>query len=164
MGLFSKKEKITVDDMAMKMMLAASEEIGKLTAFDEVSETQNMVVGMGYFYGFLKMNLNSITSLELANAIIEKSITNLANAIKNNPEFADFGKMVKKIADNAVENMKYTTKNFPEDPFMGMSVFYMSDMYGANTVNVDRIEDSKNNLRLLYGRTSNLTKDVKIVR
>ena len=73
MGLFSKKEKITVDDMAMKMMLAASEEIGKLTAFDEVSETQNMVVGMGYFYGFLKMNLNSITSLELANAIIEKS-------------------------------------------------------------------------------------------
>ena len=52
MGLFSKKQKITVDDMAMKAMLAASEAIGKLTTFDEVSDTQNMIVGMGYFYGF----------------------------------------------------------------------------------------------------------------
>ena len=164
MGLFSKKEKITVDDMAMKMMLAANEAIGKLTVFNEASETQNMIVGMGYFYGFLKINLNSVTSLDMANAVIEKSIANLTNATKNNPEFADFGKTVKTIADAAVENMKYTTKNFPQDPFMGMSVFYMSDMYGTNTVNVDRIEDSKNNLRLLYGRTAHLTKDVKIVK
>lgn len=164
MGLFSKKEKITVDDMAMKMMLAANEAIGKLTVFNEASETQNMIVGMGYFYGFLKINLNCVTSLDMANAVIEKSIANLTNATKNNPEFADFGKTVKTIADAAVENMKYTTKNFPQDPFMGMSVFYMSDMYGTNTVNVDRIEDSKNNLRLLYGRTAHLTKDVKIVK
>ena len=87
MGLFSKKQKVTVDDMAMKAMLAASEAIGKLTTFDEVSDTQNMIVGMGYFYGFLKMNLNSITSQDVVNTIIEKSITNLMNATKNNPEF-----------------------------------------------------------------------------
>lgn len=164
MGLFSKKQKVTVDDMAMKAMLAASEAIGKLTTFDEVSDTQNMIVGMGYFYGFLKMNLNSITSQDVVNTIIEKSITNLMNATKNNPEFVDFGKAVKKIADAAIENMKYTTKNFPQDPFMGMSVFYMSDMYGSNTVNVDRVEDSKRNLQLLYGRTSLLSKDIKIVK
>lgn len=164
MGLFSKKQKVTVDDMAMKAMLAASEAIGKLTTFDEVSETQNMIVGMGYFYGFLKINLNIITSLDTANAVIAKSIANLTNATENNPGFADFDKTVKKIADAAVENMKYTTKNFPQDPFMGMSVFYMSDMYGTNTVNVDRIEDSKNNLQSLYGRTAHLTKNVKIVR
>ena len=47
---------------------------------------------------------------------------------------------------------------------MGMSVFYMSDMYGSNTVNVDRVEDSKRNLQLLYGRTSLLSKDIKIVK
>lgn len=163
MGLFSKKQKITVDDMAMKMMLAATEVIGKLTAFDEVSETQNMIVGMGYFYGFLKLNLNSVANLNIVNAVIEKSIANVSNATKDNPEFADFGKTVKTIADAAVENMKYASKNFPQDPFMGMSVFYMSDMYGSNTVNVDRIEDSKGNLQLLYARTAQLTKDVKIV-
>ena len=164
MGLFSKKQKITVDDMAMKTMLAANEAVGKLTVFKEVSEIQNMMVGMGYFYGFLKIHLNSITSLDLANAIIEKSIAHLTNATKNKPEFVDFGKNVKVIADNAVENMKYTTKNFPQDPFMGMSVFYMTDMYGTSTVNVDRIEDSKKNLQTLYGKTAHLTKDIKIVK
>lgn len=164
MGLFSKKQKITIDDMAMKMMLAGVEAIGKLTIFNEASETQNMIVGMGYFYGFLKINLNSITRLDTANAIIEKSIHNLTESTKNSQEFSDFGETVKKIADNAVENMKYTIKNFPQDPFEGMSIFYMSDMYGSYTVNVDRIEDSKKNLQLLYGITSRLTKDIKIVK
>jgi hypothetical protein len=163
MGLFSKKQKITVDDMAMKMMLAGIDAIGNLTNFKEVSEAQNMMVGMGYFYGFLKINLNSITNLDLANAIIEKSIANLTNATMNEPGFVDFGKTVKTIADNAVENMKYATKSFPQDPFKCMAVFYMSDMYGSPTVNVDRIEDSNRNVRILYGRTAHLTENVKIV-
>lgn len=164
MGLFSKKEKVTVDDMAMRMMLAASKAIGKLTAFEEVDDARSMMVGMGYFYGFLKIHLNSITGLDLATAVINKSINNLENATKDNPTFADYGKTVRTIAESAVENMKYTTKNFPNDPFMAMSVFYMSDMYGTNTVNVDRVDDSKRNLQLLYGITSNLTKDIKIVK
>ena len=164
MGLFDKKQKITIDDMAMKMMLAGVEAIGKLTVFDEASDTQNMIVGMGYFYGFLKVNLNSITRLNIANTIIEKSIHNLTEATKNNQEFVDFGKTVKNIADNAVENMKYITKKYPQDPFEGMSIFYMSDMYGSYTVNIDRIEDSKKNLQLLYGITSRLTRNIKIVK
>lgn len=47
MGLFSKKEKISVDDMAMRMMVSASESIGKLRClfdwYDTVITQENVI-------------------------------------------------------------------------------------------------------------------------
>ena len=116
MGLFSKKQKITIDDMAMKMMLAGVEAIGKLTIFNEASETQNMIVGMGYFYGFLKINLNSITRLDTANAIIEK------NKIEN----VSYDYIVKQLGEPLIKGNNYEEFYIKPECFCGLAYCALS--------------------------------------
>ena len=164
MGLFTKKQKITVDDMAMKMMLAASEAIGKLIVFEEASEAQNMVVSLGYFYGFLKLHLNGITNLNTANAIINKSIANLEIATKGKPTFENFGYKVKTFANNSSANLQYALKDLKNNPFMGMAVFYLNDLYNTNTIDISKVDVAENNMRLLYGMTSQLIQGKKIIK
>jgi hypothetical protein len=96
-GLFNKKRKITIDDMAMKMMFSAVDSIGKLKGFNDLDDDQSMIVSLGYFYGFLKLHLNSITNLNTANIIIEKSIAYLENATKEKSSFEKFGDGVRAI-------------------------------------------------------------------
>ena len=164
MGLFSRKKKYTMDDMSMQMMLAASDVIGKLRGFNDVDDTHAMAVSMGYFYGFLKLHLNSITSLDTTNTIISKSITNLENATKGNPAFENFGYKVRTMANNSAANLQYATKELKDNPFMGMAVFYLNDLYNSTTIDISKVDVAENNMRMLYGMVSNLTKDIKIVR
>ena len=37
MGLFSKKKKVTIEDMSMQMMLAAGNVVGKLKSFNDLT-------------------------------------------------------------------------------------------------------------------------------
>lgn len=164
MGLFSRKKKVTVDDMSMQMMLAASNAIGKLKGFNDVDDAHSMAVSMGYFYGFLKMHLNSITSLDTANTIISKSITNLENATKGKPSFENFGYKVRTMANNSAANLQYAMKDLKDNPFMGMAIFYLNDLYNSTTIDISKVDVAESNMRQLYGMVSNLTKDVKIVR
>ena len=164
MGLFSKKKKMTVDDMSMQMMLAAGNVVGKLRGFDDVDDAQSMAVSMGYFYGFLKLHLNSITSLDTANTIVNKSITHLENATKGKPEFENFGYKVRSMANNSSANMQYALKDLKDNPFMGMAVFYLNDLYNSTTIDISKVDVAENNMRMLYGMVSNLTKDIKIVK
>ena len=165
MGLFDfGKKKVTVDDMSMQMMLAAADVVKKLRGFNDVDDAQSMAVNMGYFYGFLKLHLNSITSLDTANTIISKSITHLENATKGKPAFENFGYKVKTMANNSSANMQYAFKDLKDNPFMGMAVFYLNDLYNSTTIDISKAETAENNMRLLYGMVSNLTKDVKIVK
>ncbi len=164
MGLFSKKKKMTVDDMSMQMMLAASDVIGKLRGFDDVDDRQSMAVSMGYFYGFLKLHLNSITSLDTANTIVNKSITNLENATKSNPTFENFGYKVRTMANNSSANMQYALKDLKDNPFKGMAIFYLNDLYNSTTIDISKVDVAESNMKMLYGMVSNLTKDIKIVK
>ncbi len=164
MGLFSKKKKVTVDEVSMQMMLAASDVVGKLRGFDDLDDTQSMAVSMGYFYGFLKMHLNSIADLDTANTIINQSIINLENAIKGKPAFNDFGDKIRIMANNSSANLQYAMKDLKDNPFMGMAVFYLSDLYDSTTIDIGKMDVAENNMRLLYGMVSNLTNDIKIVK
>ena len=164
MGLFSKKKKMTVDDMSMQMMLAAGNVVGKLRGFNDVDDAQSMAVSMGYFYGFLKLHLNSITSLDTANTIINKSIAHLENATKGKPEFENFGYKVRTMANNSSANMQYALNDLKDNPFMGMAVFYLNDLYNSTTIDISKVDVAENNMRMLYGMVSNLTKDIKIIK
>lgn len=163
MGLFSSKKKVSVDDMAMQMMLAAVNVIGKIECFNDVEDERSMAVNMGYFYGFLKLHLNDITKLETANIIIKKSINHVIEATKGQELFENFGHAVKEIADKVVENMKYAATH-KEKAFLCMAIFYMTDLHGTNTVDIVKADISEKNMRYLYGITANLTKDIKIVK
>lgn len=163
MGLFSKKRKVSVDDLSMEMMLAASDAIGKLQRFDDIDDIQSMKIGMGYFYGFLKYRLNNITGSSITNAIVNKSITNLENATKDKPMFADFGNTVRPIATGAADNMEYAMSRLKDNPFMGIAVFYLKDLCNSTTLDVSKVDIAENNMRLLYEMASTLTKDIKIV-
>ena len=164
MGLFGKKKKMTIDDMSMQMMLAAVNTIGNLKVFNDVDDAQSMAVSIGYFYGFLRLHLNSITSLDTANNIISKSITYLENATKDKLELENLGYKVRTMANNSSANMQYTLKTLKEDPFMGMAVFYLNDLYNSTTIDISKVDVAKNSMRMLYGAASNLTKDIKIVK
>lgn len=164
MGLFSKKKKMTIDDMSMQMMLAAGNVVGKLRGFNDVDDVQSMAVSMGYFYGFLKLHLNSITSLDAANTIVNKSIVHLENATKGKPEFENFGYKVRTMANNSSANMQYALKDLKDNPFMGMAVFYLNDLYNSTTIDISKIDVAESNMKILYGMVSNLTKDIKIVK
>lgn len=162
MGLFSRKKKITVDDLAMQMMLASADVEDKLKSFYDIDASRTLAVNTGYFYGFLKLHLNSITSLETANAVISESIANFENATKSNPDLAKIGQEVREIANKTIENMKFASKN-TSNIFMGMATFYIIDLQNSNTIDISKLEAAESNMRLLYGITSNLTKDIKIV-
>lgn len=163
MGLFSSKKKVTVDDLAMQMMLAAVDVIGKIECFNDISDERSMAVNMGYFYGFLKLHLNSITKLETADVIVRKSINHIIRATKGQNLLENFGHTVLEIADKAVENMKYAAKQ-QEKTFLCMAIFYMTDLHGTNTVDIAKADIAEKNMRTLYGITANLTKDIKIVK
>ena len=163
MGLVSSKKKVTIDDMAMQMMLAAVDVIGKIECFNDVSDERSMAVNMGYFYGFLKLHLNSITKLETADVIIRKSLNHIIRATKGQHLIENFGLTVLNIADKAVENMKNAVKQ-QEKMFLYMAIFYMTDLHGTNTVDIDKADIAEKNMRSLYSITANLTKDIKIVK
>ena len=110
MGLFGSKKKVSVDDMAMQMMIAAVDVVGKIECFNDISDERSMAVNMGYFYGFLKLHLNSITKLDTADMIIRKSIDYIIEASKGQHLLENFGHTVLEIANKAVENMKYAAK------------------------------------------------------
>ena len=162
-GLFNEKQIITVDDMSMKMMHSAIAVIGKLEAFNDVDDLRSMAVSVGYFYGFLKLHLNHITNLDTANTVIQQSITNLENATKGKAKFSNFGHTVRTMANNASANMQYTMKE-TSNPFMGIAVFYLKDLYDSSTIDMSKVDVAENNMRYLYGAVSNLTKDIKIVK
>ena len=164
MGLFDKKQKITIDDMAMKIMLSATEAIGKLKGFDDVDDNHSMAVSLGYFYGFLRLHMNSITSLDNANEIMNKSIADLENAVKNKPGFDTFGYKVKTMANNSSANLQYAMKDLKNNPFMGTAVFYLNDLYNSTTIDIGKVDVAENNMKLLYGMTAKLTQNIKIVK
>ena len=164
MGLFSKKQKYTVDGMAMQMMFESIKCCDKLQDFDDVDGAQFVAVSIGYFYGFLKMHLNSITSLDTANAIINKSIVHLENAMKDRPLLQNIGSTVRVMANNSSENMQYALKELEENPLLGTGILYLKDLYSSSTIDISKVGIAEQNMRLLYGMTSNLTKDIKIVK
>ena len=165
MGLFSRKKKVSVDDMAMQAMLAAVDVIGKVENFEDADDKRAMAISMGYFYGFLKLHLNSITRLDTVNLIIEKSITNLENATKGKPEFSNIAQAVRNSSNIALASMKNEIAKRPENPFMGVAVDYLKELYNnPPSIDMGKMMVMAKSMQLLYGAASNLTRGVKIVK
>lgn len=164
MGLFSSKKKVTVDDMAMQAMFAAVDVIGKIKNFEDVDDQKAMAINTGYFYGFLKLHLNSITRLNTVNLIIEKSIINFENATKRKAEFANFGHMIRVSFANALMSIENEIKKRPENPFLGVATDCLIELYNnPSSIDVDKMLTVAGNMKLLYEITSSLSKDIKIV-
>jgi hypothetical protein len=60
--------------------------------------------------------------------------------------------------------MQFAMKEGPDDPFMGMAIFYLNDLYNSTTIDISKVDVAENNMRYLYGAVSDLTKDIKIVK
>lgn len=60
--------------------------------------------------------------------------------------------------------MQYALKDLKDNPFMGMAVFYLNDLYNSTTIDISKVDVTENNMRMLYGMVSNLTKDIKIIK
>lgn len=165
MGLFGRKKKMSADDMAMQAAITAIDVIGKFENFEDADNNKAITISIGYFYGFLTLLLNGITRLDTANAIIVKSMAYLAEATKEVPEFANVAHSVKTSATNALKSMKSELKKHPEDPFMGVAVDYLKELYNdPPSVDLGDMLITAKNMRLLYGAASDLTTDVKIVK
>lgn len=87
----------------------------------------------------------------------------MENVTKGQASLENTGNTVKAIANKAVENMKYITAT-TDNIFMGMSVFYITDLHNSNEIDIGKVDIAEKNIRTLYGTTSNLTKDIKIVK
>lgn len=164
MGLFSKKRKVPADHMAMQAMIVAIDSIGKFEKFQDVSDAKTMAVSMGYFYGFLKLNLNSITKLDITNAIVEQSLAYLEDAIKNEVSLRNISCAVRIFAGKALKSMEEEAKKRPENPFFGVAVTYLQDLYNnPPSIDLSKALTIAESMKYLYGEASSLTKNVKII-
>ena len=68
------------------------------------------------------------------------------------------------MANNSAANLQYAMKDLKENPFMGMAIFYLNDLYNSTTIDISKVDVAESNMRQLYGMVSNLTKDIKIVK
>jgi hypothetical protein len=55
-------------------------------------------------------------------------------------------------------------KELKENPFMGLAILYLKDLYDSATIDIGKVDDAEQNMRLLYGMVSELTKDIAIVK
>ena len=163
MGLFSRKEKVGVDDMAKDMMRMGLESVGKMKSFDDLDAEYSLAVNLGYFYGFLRLHLAHITKLDTANSIIMKSIGHLESITKGKTS-EEFGYTVRTMLNNANENIKYATQELKDNPIKGVGLLYYVDLHKSTTINMDKIADCEKNMFFLYGRTSELLNNIKIVK
>ena len=163
MGLFSSKKKVTVDDFSKTIMVAAIEAVGRVECFNDVDDGKSLAVNMGYFMGYIQLQLSTITKLDLVDEVMSKTLRNIDEATKGSVSIENFGYTVRSIANNAIANMKYTSKE-TDNPFMGMAVFYMCDLFNSTTLNIDLVDTAEKNMRLLYGMAGAIVKDIKIVK
>lgn len=150
--------------MAMQMMIEAGDIVGKLECFNDMDDAKSMAINIGYFYGFLKVHLNSIADLYTANIIINKSITHLENALKRKTSFENFGDNVRIMTNRVTENVKYAMKEIKQNPFMGLAILYLKDLYNSTEIDISKADIVEKNMRMPYGRVSHLTEDIKIVK
>ena len=163
MGLFSSKKKVSIDDIAMQTMLAAVDAVGKVEKFEDVDDKTTMAISLGYFYGFLKLHLNSITKLNIANDVIERSLANLENATKGKTEFANISSAVRCSSNNALASMREELTKRSDNPFVGVAVDYLKELYN-NPPSIDFAQTiiAMENMKLLYAKAMDLTRNVKI--
>ena len=146
--------------MAMQLMLSAVDAVGKLEVSNDVDDSKALAIGLGYYYGFAKLHLIGITKLDRANTIIDRSLAHLENAMHG----TELSQTVRGVIDRALTSMKGELSKRPEDPFVGIGLDYLKDLYNnPSSVDFGEAIATSRSMRLLYGASANLTKDVKIV-
>lgn len=161
MGLFKKKAKYKKDDLPNLMMAIGIDMVGKLRGFNDVDDNYTIAVNMGYFYGFLRMQLSGLTSIKIADEIIEKSINNLNEALGKKIELNNFIYVVRTNYNNAFENIKRSANS--NNVIESMSQLYLNDLYKKEIIDETKLLVSKNNINLLYGMILKMTDNIKIV-
>lgn len=161
MGIFSKKQKHKKEDMPILMMAIGIDMIGKLNGFNDIDDNYTMAVNLGYFYGFLRIQLCNLTDIQTADKIIEDSLLNLNETVNNKIELNNFMYIVKTNFNNAFANIKKATTT--NNIITSISQLYLYDLYQKEISDDVKLLVAKNNIKLLYEMISKLTNNIKII-
>jgi hypothetical protein len=161
MGLFSKKQKYKKEDMPNLMMAVGMDMVGKLRGFNGIDDYFTTAVNLGYFYGFLRMQLSNLTSIQNSDEIIENSLKNLNEAVGGKIPLDNFIYIVRTNYNNSFENIKRSVKS--NTIIESMAQMYLNDLYQKEIVDDTRLMVAKNNINLLYGMILKATDNMKIV-
>lgn len=161
MGIFNKKQKYAKNDMPNLMMAVGIDMVGKLRGFNDIDDNYSLAVNLGYFYGFLRMQLSGVTNIKTSDEIIEKSLTNLNEATKGKISLDNFIYIVRTNYNNAFENIKRATNS--NDIISHMAQLYLNDLYQKEVNDDAKLIVSKNNINLLYGMIMKMTDNMKII-
>lgn len=161
MGLFNKKQKYSKNDMPNLMMAVGIDMVGKLRGFNDIDDNYSLAVNLGYFYGFLRMQLSVITNIKTVDDIIEKSLTNLNEATEGKISLENFIYIVRTSYNNAFENIKRAANS--NDVISQMAQLYLNNLYQREISDNVKLAVSKNNINLLYGMILKLTDNMKII-
>lgn len=177
MGLFRWKKRVSIDVMANRMMREAHWAFHRFKEFNCVGRDiydmdgeipwTSYAINLGYFYGFLKIHLCSITSRTKADSIVSQSITSLENAIKNNPLSEHFGPLVRSTANKTSLKMESLATESESNPFPIMAKRYLDDLYRNLGVNPGSLhaEDAEKNMQSLYEAAARcVPKNIKITK
>ncbi len=143
------------------MMAVGMDMVSKLRAFNDIDDNYSLAVNLGYFYGFLRLHLSTITSIKNANEIIEMSLNNLKEATEGKVSLENFNYIIKTNYNNAFENIQRSANDNNIIDFA--SQLYLNDLYQKEVVDNVKLLVAKNNITLLYGMITKLTANMKIV-
>ncbi len=156
-----KKQKYKKDDMPNLMMVVGMDMITKLRAFNDLDDNYTNAVNYGYFYGFLRMELSAITSIDIADEIIEKSIDNLNEAVGGKIPLEKFIYIVRTNYNNAFQNIKRAAQS--SDIITYMANLYLNDLYQKEVSDNVKLLVAKNNINVLYGMILKMVDNLKVV-
>lgn len=163
MGLFgSSKKKIQLKEMPTTVMLVGVDMIGKIRTFQNVDNNVTMAVNLGYFYGFMKIQLVGLTSMDNVNWIIETSINNLKEAISQKSDLNIFSKLFELAYKNAYQNMKELGND--SNAFNKIGSMYLNELYGEEINDPPAEANATRQILNLYGMISRFTSNIKIVK
>lgn len=143
------------------MMVIGIDMVGKLRGFNDVDNDYSLAVNLGYFYGFLRIQLSSMVSIKISDEIIEKSLDNLNKATNGKISLDNFVYIVRTNYNNAFENIKRATNS--SDIITHMAQLYLNDLYQREVDDNVKLTISTNNINLLYGMILKMAENIKII-
>lgn len=158
--LFSNKTVYKKEDLPNLMMAVGVDMTSKLRGFNDIDDNQTIAVNMGYFYGFLRLKFSSMTDVETAYEIVDKSIHNLGEATKGKYGDFNFIYIVQTNFNNCFENIRRAVNS--EDVIEKASQLYLNDLYQKEVNDEIRLKIAKNNITQLYEMIIKLTDSMRI--
>ena len=165
MWLFGKKKNINVDDVVLKTAISAIEIIGKLKKYDNVDDIKCLSIGLGYFFGYYEMQLIRFLKKDIANTIVEKSISELNNVLKDNDLFCGFANDVLATKNNAIISIKNDSSKSVGIPYLMTAADYLIELYNhPKSLDAGETISVANEMKYLNESAAIIAKRIKIIK